>query len=205
MRLACEIADGLAFLHSKRVTHRDLKPSNILLSAGGEHAQIADFGLAVSFGGEDTPGVGTWRFMAPEVLFGPYDHSADVYSFGLVLWSLLQPGRVPFEGLAGLQLLMMLHDGNHLPLELVGESPTLTHVAPLMRACVSRRRETRPSMQSAHAQLEEMQATLLAETADDVLDAPVPYSEPHGGGGTGRRGSNGSTRSSQHFSGAQRV
>ena len=50
--------------------------------------QIADFGLAVSFGSEDSAGVGTWRFMAPEVLFGPYDNTADVYSFGAILWTL---------------------------------------------------------------------------------------------------------------------
>src|SRR5262245_1888107 len=37
-------AEGLDFLHSKKVFHRDIKPDNILIING--HAKVADFGLA---------------------------------------------------------------------------------------------------------------------------------------------------------------
>jgi len=45
VRLAAEVADGLAHAHKAGFVHRDIKPGNILLSHG--HAMIADFGVAV--------------------------------------------------------------------------------------------------------------------------------------------------------------
>ena len=51
---------------------------------------------------EHTLGVGTPRYMAPEMLkmrglpeVRPYDQSCDVYSFGLVLWEMMH-GRMAF-------------------------------------------------------------------------------------------------------------
>uniref|UniRef100_A0A5K3EMD8 non-specific serine/threonine protein kinase n=3 Tax=Mesocestoides corti TaxID=53468 RepID=A0A5K3EMD8_MESCO len=41
-----ELADGLAYIHSKGVIHRDLKPANVLLDAE-DHVKIGDFGLAI--------------------------------------------------------------------------------------------------------------------------------------------------------------
>ena len=42
---------------------------------------------------------GSLRYMAPEVADGlPYNYSADIYSFGIILWE-LNAGKKPFEGL----------------------------------------------------------------------------------------------------------
>ena len=45
---ACQLASGLAYLHSQSIVHRDLKPANILLRwAGGDICvEIADLGTA---------------------------------------------------------------------------------------------------------------------------------------------------------------
>ncbi|XP_031737888.1 serine/threonine-protein kinase STY8-like isoform X2 [Cucumis sativus] len=54
--------------------------------------KVADFGVArvLAQSGVMTAETGTYRWMAPEVIeHKPYDHKADVYSFGIVLWELL--------------------------------------------------------------------------------------------------------------------
>jgi hypothetical protein len=97
--IAMGIAHGMEYLHSKRVIHRDLKSSNILLD---EHMypRIGDFGLSrgivMSQSEIMTQGMGTCRWMAPEVIRSErYDQSADVYSFAIVLWELLTH-KIPF-------------------------------------------------------------------------------------------------------------
>jgi mitogen-activated protein kinase kinase len=63
--IALDVANGMAYLHSRNVIHRDLKPSNILLTKD-HRAKIADFGMSVNFSGQElTAETGTYRFMAP--------------------------------------------------------------------------------------------------------------------------------------------
>jgi serine/threonine protein kinase len=90
---ALGIAKGMEFLHQNRVIYRDLKPKNIGFDNGG-CVQIFDFGLArIIPKGSDglrlTGLTGTARYMAPEVARSDnYAFSADIYSFGILLWEL---------------------------------------------------------------------------------------------------------------------
>jgi Protein tyrosine and serine/threonine kinase len=60
--IALDIANGMAYLHSRNVIHRDLKPSNILMTRD-HRAKIADFGMSVAnFGQELTAETGTYRY-----------------------------------------------------------------------------------------------------------------------------------------------
>jgi Protein kinase domain len=86
---AAQLADALAYAHSRGVVHRDLKPSNLLRGADGE-VKIADFGVARAF--EDTrlteagTVLGTLRYVAPEQAEGrAVGPAADVYSLGVLL------------------------------------------------------------------------------------------------------------------------
>src|SRR3954447_17807025 len=45
LRLAREIAEGLAHAHAQGLLHRDLKTENVIITGDG-HAKILDFGLA---------------------------------------------------------------------------------------------------------------------------------------------------------------
>jgi tRNA A-37 threonylcarbamoyl transferase component Bud32 len=88
--IALDIANGMAYLHSRQVIHRDLKPSNVLLTRD-HRAKIADFGMSVANTGQElTAETGTYRYMAPEVIrHESYSSNADVYSFGILLWQLI--------------------------------------------------------------------------------------------------------------------
>ena len=97
VRIAVEVANGLAFAHSKGIIHADLKPSNILFDAN-DHAKIADFGIART-PKEDaaTPELyATAMYVAPERVEGKQASvQSDVYGLGLVLYEALV-GKPPF-------------------------------------------------------------------------------------------------------------
>ncbi|CAI0404115.1 unnamed protein product [Linum tenue] len=87
--------------HEIGVVHRDLKPENILLATNSSSSQIklADFGLATYVQpGQNLKGtVGSPFYIAPEVLSGGYNQSADIWSAGVILYILLS-GMPPFWG-----------------------------------------------------------------------------------------------------------
>ncbi len=101
LRIARDIAEGLAAAHTKGVVHRDLKPANILLDAQGA-AYISDFGVARSLAtsGMTATGavIGTPEYLSPEQARGsPVDARSDLYALGLVLYEMLV-GKPPFAG-----------------------------------------------------------------------------------------------------------
>jgi tetratricopeptide (TPR) repeat protein/predicted Ser/Thr protein kinase len=106
LRLALEIARGLAAAHEAGLVHRDLKAANVLITRAGEHAKIVDFGLAqpVVRKPEDPEftrkgeTVGTPHAMSPEQVRGEQvDERSDLFSFGSLFHEMLT-GRPPFRG-----------------------------------------------------------------------------------------------------------
>ncbi|KAJ0390720.1 hypothetical protein ATCC90586_011899 [Pythium insidiosum] len=88
-QIAIDVADALVYLHtlSPKLIHRDLKSRNVLIDAHSG-AKLSDFGISRNRSMEETmtAGVGTARWIAPEVILGGhYTEFADIYSFGVVL------------------------------------------------------------------------------------------------------------------------
>ncbi|KAK8567935.1 hypothetical protein V6N13_105880 [Hibiscus sabdariffa] len=104
LKVAIDVSKGMNYLHQNDIIHRDLKAANLLMDEN-EVVKVADFGVArvKAKSGVMTAETGTYRWMAPEVIeHKPYDHKADVFSFGIVLWELLT-GKIPYEFLTPLQ------------------------------------------------------------------------------------------------------
>lgn len=101
VRLAREIAEGLAAAHAAGLIHRDLKAENVIVTPQG-HAKILDFGLARPVLGEDDllthhgAVIGTSYAMSPEQAGGEeLDERSDLFSLGVLLRQMLT-GRPPF-------------------------------------------------------------------------------------------------------------
>ncbi|XP_019739254.1 dual specificity testis-specific protein kinase 2 isoform X2 [Hippocampus comes] len=98
VKLASDLAGGLAYLHAKGIFHRDLTSKNCLIKcddSGGYTAVVGDFGLAEKIPANLTEGaklsvVGSPFWMAPEVLRDePYNEKADVFSYGIILCEII--------------------------------------------------------------------------------------------------------------------
>jgi serine/threonine protein kinase len=93
VRQTCE---ALQYVHDQQIVHRDVKPQNIILAEQG--IVLVDFGIARILDEEEqqgTVGIGTPRFMAPEVFAGgQVSPRTDVFSVAATLWTLIT-GRPP--------------------------------------------------------------------------------------------------------------
>jgi len=121
INFATQIANGMHYLHTRipPVVHRDLKCSNILVTRDNM-IKLSDFGLSkhLILGASNTK-LGTIAWTAPELIIDfniPYTTSADIYSYGMVLWELLHDGAVPYGDLAEIQTIRAIEKGDKPPL-----------------------------------------------------------------------------------------
>lgn len=97
VKIAIQLLDGLAYIHSKNIVHCDIKPANIMLDKEGV-AHLMDFGIASAAGTVRDEPTGTPRYMAPEYLKNhAVETTGDIFSLSLVLYEMLA-GKPAIEG-----------------------------------------------------------------------------------------------------------
>ncbi|NWI18300.1 STK36 kinase, partial [Crypturellus soui] len=108
--IAAQLVSALYYLHSHRILHRDMKPQNILLGKGGI-IKLCDFGFARAMSIHTmvlTSIKGTPLYMSPELVEErPYDHTADLWSVGCILYELFV-GTPPFYTSSIFQLVSLI-------------------------------------------------------------------------------------------------
>ncbi|MGW0704697.1 serine/threonine-protein kinase [Streptomyces sp. NPDC002643] len=162
------LSEGLVAVHEAGVVHRDLKPSNILLSPKGP--RIIDFGIAWATGASTLTHVGTAvgspGFLAPEQVRGAaVTPATDVFSLGATL-AYAATSDSPFgHGSSEVMLYRVVH-----------EEPQLRGVpdalAPLVRACLAKDPEERPSTLQLSLRLKEIAAREAQGLSDVRPPAP---------------------------------
>ena len=177
LEFGIQIAGALATAHHRGILHRDLKPGNIMLTAGGAKlldfglaktspTLMGAAGEAISGMTPSTPTmtiadlssppkgltqrgtlVGTFQYMAPEVLQGAeVDARSDIFSLGCVLFEMIT-GRRAFEGKSQLSVLTGILEKDPEPVsQMQPTSPAaLDHVVMM---CLEKNPEER--FQAAH-------------------------------------------------------
>ncbi|NWQ85854.1 STK36 kinase, partial [Burhinus bistriatus] len=108
--IAAQLVSALYYLHSHRILHRDMKPQNILLGKDGI-VKLCDFGFARAMSIHTmvlTSIKGTPLYMSPELVEErPYDHTADLWSVGCILYELFV-GTPPFYTSSIFQLVSLI-------------------------------------------------------------------------------------------------
>lgn len=99
MKLAYEVGMAIDRAHKRNLIHRDIKLENIFYDVKGQRYKLGDFGIArTTDDGMASTVAFTKGYGAPEVigtLDDKYDCTADIYSFGMMLYVLMNEMRFP--------------------------------------------------------------------------------------------------------------
>ncbi|XP_077968994.1 uncharacterized protein LOC144422896 [Styela clava] len=146
---ACEIMEGLSFLHVKEFVHRDIRGDNILISFTGV-IKIADFGFKkdlqlarTEYATRDE--IGAVRWMSPEAVKGnqPVTEKMDVWSLGCTIIEMLK-AKPPFDRkFTELEVKEMILDGKIVQYIPTGISESLKK---LLNDVFKRKPEERPAV-----------------------------------------------------------
>lgn len=101
IELGIDLCKALEICEEERIVHRDIKPANIFVNKD-KHFKLGDFGLSRQMSKSASMSLrktkGTPLYMPPEA-FGwdnYVDHTSDIYSLALVMYQLLNHGKIPF-------------------------------------------------------------------------------------------------------------
>jgi eukaryotic-like serine/threonine-protein kinase len=148
LAIGLQLANALAYAHSKGIVHRDIKPSNIMGVKGTMTVKVTDFGIAHVASSSATHQthvgdvLGTPQYMSPEQTKGEkVDGRSDLFSVGIILYQMLS-GHAPFQGDSVVSLAMKIANEEPVPLDkLRPEIPQA--VRRIVERCLAKRPDRR--------------------------------------------------------------
>ena len=168
-KIALDIAKGVLYLHTMNppILHRDLKSLNVVLDHAC-NAKLADFGWTRIKAKKMTAKIGTYQWMAPEVISGfKYTEKADVFSYGIILWE-LATRKPPYYGVDGTEVSQKVVKEDLRPqISRDEESSIPSSFNELMRDCWARNPVERPQFDEIISRLEEMDFKGINERIKD--------------------------------------
>ncbi|HYM76434.1 MAG TPA: protein kinase [Candidatus Dormibacteraeota bacterium] len=197
LQLGMQITEALATAHKAGILHRDLKPGNVMLTAGGAKLldfglakaapTLSGSSAAVSGMTPSTPTmtiaelsspakpltrqgtvVGTFQYMAPEVLQGAEaDARSDIFGLGCVFYEMFT-GRRAFEAKSQLGVMTAILEKDPEPVSQILPSAPAT-LDYLVRTCL----EKNPEERFQTAQDVKLQLKWIAEGGANAAAAPA--------------------------------
>ncbi|CAL8081920.1 unnamed protein product [Calicophoron daubneyi] len=150
--MAIDVAEGVAYLHSKHLVHRDIACRNCLV--GPDHVvKIGDFGLTRVFTRTEHEGYYRSarscelpiRWMSPEaVQFGVFSVQSDLWSYGIVLYEIITFGVFPYDGMGDVEVVERVKRMEFSILEFLPPAAQNTTVAHLIHQCCQHQWQHRP-------------------------------------------------------------
>lgn len=160
LKWCLELCEGMINARKRGIlAHRDIKPSNIMIDST-KTLMISDFGIAqvrkkiltdlLNYERENSDDkkisfliqkrrediiVGSPSWMAPETFEAHYSVRSDIFSFGVVMYQMLNQGALPFS--------KQTVRGYHLQMDSAQENQIQKHLYPIIKKCLQKKPEKR--------------------------------------------------------------
>ncbi|KAH7644567.1 hypothetical protein HUG17_0105 [Dermatophagoides farinae] len=192
LNISRQTAQGMDYLHAKKIIHRDLKSNNIFLHKDYT-VKIGDFGLATVKAQWDgsqriNQPTGSILWMAPEVIrmtgLNPYTFQSDVYGYGIVLYE-IATGTLPYQQINNPhQILYMVGCGHLRPDFRKTRDGIPKKFIKLIENCIDYDIQRRPLFNKILERLDNIQVPrILRSISTPNLNDDFVFGAGNGGGG----------------------